>query len=209
MTLAPIKPGEKYGRLTVVNRVKTSESGRHVLCICDCGASLVVRFSYLLSGNTKSCGCFKIDRVKECKTTHGQSGSKLYYIWIEMRQRCGNKKNGRFRLYGKRGISVCDEWQDFSIFRDWALSNGYRVGLTLDRIDVNGNYEPSNCRWASQSVQCNNTRRNKMITYKNKTMSMSDWAKKLGVNYNTLRSRIRMGWSIEKAFETKFKGINK
>ena len=135
--------------------------------------------------------------------THGLSGTKLYYIWIEMRQRCGNSGHRHYHLYGARGIEVCDEWlNDFTAFNEWALSHGYSGGLSLDRRDNNGNYTPDNCRWVPQSVQCNNTRRCKMITYHNKSMSMADWARALGISYYTLRSRFRIGWTVERSFET-------
>lgn len=204
-TLAPIKPGARYGRLAVIRPVK-NEPGRHVLCRCTCGATTVVRFANLLRGNTKSCGCLKRDMASERLTTHGQSGTKLHYVWIDMRQRCENENSDRFELYGERGISVCDEWQDFESFRAWALANGYQEGLTIDRIDVNGNYTPANCRWVTQVVQCNNTRRNKMLTHNGKTMSMADWSRYYNLNYHTLRSRLRIGWSVKKALETPMRG---
>ena len=135
--------------------------------------------------------------------THGLSGTKLYYIWIEMRQRCTNPNHRHFRHYGKRGITVCEEWlHDFETFREWALSNGYKDGLSIDRRNNDGNYHPDNCRWVQQVTQCNNTRRCKMITYQDQCMSMADWARFLGINYRVLRSRFRIGWSTERAFET-------
>ena len=140
-------------------------------------------------------------------TKHGMSGTKIYYIWIEMRQRCNNHDNKRYKLYGKRGISVCKEWDNsFSKFYEWAKENGYGEGLSIDRIDNNGDYKPNNCRWVTQKEQNNNTRRCNFITYKGKAKSLKQWSEYLGLNYNTLRSRLRIGWSPKKAFETPMYG---
>lgn len=138
--------------------------------------------------------------------THRKSGSKLYLVWVEMRQRCNNPKSRKFKHYGARGISVCKEWSTFEAFYKWAVLNGYKEGLTLDRIDNEGNYDPENCRWVTQLIQCNNKRDCKMLTYKGKTQSLADWARELNLNYYTLRSRIRIGWSARKAFETPMEG---
>ncbi|AYC29666.1 hypothetical protein [Paenisporosarcina cavernae] len=134
--------------------------------------------------------------------THGQSGTKLYYIWVEMRQRCGNSDHPKFKLYGGRGIQVCGDWERFENFYAWAKKVGYREGLSLDRINNNDGYYPNNCRWANQYVQMNNTRTNKYIKYRGKTQSLAKWAKELNLNYNTLRSRSRLGWTAEEMFET-------
>jgi hypothetical protein len=138
--------------------------------------------------------------------THCQSGTKLHYIWIEMRQRCANPKNPKFHHYGGRGITICESWQEFEIFHKWSLETGYKEGLSIDRINNNESYAPNNCRWTTQSKQCNNTRRNKMVTYKGKSQSMADWSRELNVNYNTLRSRARNGWSIKDMFEVPMEG---
>ncbi|WP_339260903.1 hypothetical protein [Lysinibacillus sp. FSL K6-3209] len=138
--------------------------------------------------------------------THGQSGTKLYYVWVEMRQRCRNVKSKKYKHYGGRGIQVCNEWQKFENFFKWSHSNGYKEGLSLDRIDVNGNYEPTNCRWATQLVQVNNTRKTPMYYYKGKEQSLADWARELNLNYYTLRSRARIGWTPKAMFETPMEG---
>ena len=117
-----------------------------------------------------------------------------------MKCRCYRNKETAYKYYGDRGIIVCDEWlNDFQAFYDWAMANGYDDTLTIDRIDVNGNYEPSNCRWVSRKVQMNNTRRNHLITYNGKTQTIAQWAEELNIKQNTLLYRIRRGWSIEKA----------
>lgn len=204
--MRPIQPGDRYGRYVILREVASERPGRHVLCRCDCGTVKVVRFSHLVNGNTSSCGCYKRDLTIATKRTHGQSGTRLYYVWVEMRQRCQNPRHPRYPLYGGRGIRVCDEWKDFERFRSWALANGYRPGLSLDRIDNDGDYEPGNCRWVPQLVQNNNSRRCKMITYRGRTQSLAQWARELGLNYRTLRSRLRIGWSVERAFETPMEG---
>ena len=130
--------------------------------------------------------------------------TRLYNIWCNMKARCYNQKNHRYPLYGGRGIKVCDEWvNNYNNFYKWAVKNGYQDNLTIDRIDVDGNYEPNNCRWTTQKEQCNNQRRNHYLTYKGKTQSMSKWAEEIGINYSTLRHRInKLGWDIEKALNS-------
>lgn len=137
---------------------------------------------------------------------HGRSGSKLHFVWIEMRQRCQCPTHKRYPLYGARGVRVCPEWEDFESFRSWALQNGYAPGLSLDRIDNDGDYAPSNCRWATQAQQMNNTSRTHYLTYRGETRSIREWADLRGLNYYTLRSRIRIGWPTRKAIETPMRG---
>jgi len=129
--------------------------------------------------------------------------NRLYHIWEDMKNRCNNSKNRRFKSYGGRGIKVCPEWQiDYLSFHIWAMSAGYTNKLTIDRIDVNGNYSAENCRWATQKEQGNNRTNNIMITYQGVTKSMTIWAEDLGMTYATLRNRIKRGWSTERALLT-------
>ena len=180
--------GEKYGYLTVLRRLNYSETGHTYLweCKCDCGNITIVRGGNLRTGHTISCGC------KKGLIKHSKANTRLYCIYKNMKQRCNNPNNVWYKNYGARGIKICDEWlNDFNTFYNWAISNGYEDSLSLDRIDVNGDYEPFNCRWATKLIQQNNMRRNKLITYKNKTHTVAEWEHILKLPYNYIRSRLR------------------
>ena len=125
---------------------------------------------------------------------HGMTGTRIYKIWCKIKERCYNPNNRSYKNYGSRGITVCDEWRDdFQAFYDWAMSNGYADELTIDRISVNGNYEPSNCRWATNKEQCNNKRNNHILTYNEKSQTVAQWANELKTNDSTICERIRRG----------------
>ena len=133
--------------------------------------------------------------------THNKSNERVYRIWKSMKKRCENPNYKWYANYGGRGIRVCDEWQKFEPFYEWATSNGYAENLTIDRIDVNGNYEPNNCRWVDMTTQSNNKRTNRNITFNNETHTMKEWSEILGIKYSTLESRLnKHKWSVEKAF---------
>lgn len=149
--------GKKFGRLTVLELAMRGSRGTKWLCRCDCGNETVVFGGNLTRGNTLSCGCLRYERLREGITSHGLSGSRLHSIWCGMRKRCNNPKAMRYERYGGRGITICDEWlDDFAAFHAWAMANGYRDDLSIDRIDNDGDYEPGNCRWITLSE---NTRR--------------------------------------------------
>lgn len=200
--------GKKYGRLTVVEYLGVFNGRSKFLCRCDCGSERVVRANNLKTGNTTSCGCLHIQRNIERLTKHGgtRENPKLYYVWAAMLQRCHNAKNKWYANYGGRGIVVCEEWRtSYESFREWAFNSGYVENLTIDRIDVNGNYEPSNCQWATKKEQVRNRRVTRFLTFKDKTLPVAEWAERAGLPYRTLHTRINKGWSIERALTTPVK----
>ena len=134
---------------------------------------------------------------------HGGKGTRLYGIWKSIRERCNTKTCRIYKNYGGRGISICKEWDDFKVFREWSLLNGYNDELTIDRIDVNGNYEPSNCRWATYKQQANNKRTNHNITYKGETKTLTEWADYTGIKVGTIWMRLKKGWSVDRALTEK------
>lgn len=134
---------------------------------------------------------------------HGMSNTKLYERWDSMKSRCYVKNAGNYRRYGGRGITVCDEWKtSFEAFRDWALANGYADNLSLDRIDVNGNYEPSNCRWVTMTEQANNRSNNRLIEFKGVVLTLAEWCDILEIPFYVMHHRLERGWSVERAFTT-------
>lgn len=197
--------GKKFGRLTVIRQTGVDQRGEKIWhCRCECGKESDVLSSNLRSGHTLSCGCYRDEQAKEANIKHGLARTKIYTIWIAIKRRCYSKKCADYPDYGGRGIQVCDEWKnDFISFYKWAVSSGYSEGLSIDRIDNDGNYEPNNCRWATLTEQANNKRNNCYITYRGQTRTKKQWSKILGINYYTLNSRLRKGWSIEDALSRK------
>ena len=154
-----------FGSLTAKVRVGTSNDGQAKwLCLCDCGHKVIVKAGNLRSGHTRSCGCYMKQRISETQAIHRQSHRRLYNVWSSIKARCYNPNNQFFDYYGGRGIVMCDDWREnYQSFHDWAMISGYDVSAkkgecTIDRIDVNGNYEPSNCRWVSMMIQRHNRR---------------------------------------------------
>lgn len=182
--------GKKFGRLTVIKTVR-GKKGYWCECQCDCGNIVMVNQSNLGSGNTKSCGCLKKELLSAEKSTHGESKTRLYHIWKAMRKRCTNPYTNDAHLYRDRGITVCDEWQDYSQFSKWARENGYSDELTIDRIDPNGNYTPDNCRWATWQEQARNKRDTICITIGKETKTLTEWCEEKGVLYGTALHRFK------------------
>lgn len=188
--------GETKGRLTLFKYLENSKG----LFICNCGNIKVINIYNVERGAVKSCGCYFKEHPSH--TIHGGRGTRLYHIWKSIRERCNTPTSTIYKNYGGRGISICKQWDDFKVFREWALTHGYNDSLTIDRIDVNGNYEPNNCRWATYKKQANNKRNNRYIEYQGQVKTMTEWAELYNIKLATLWSRLNRGWSIEKALNT-------
>ncbi len=194
--------GRRFCKLVALNSIYDRERKLTLWeCKCDCGNICLVRQNRLVHGRTRSCGCLRKDSNIQNKTTHGMSKTSLYNAWNSMKRRCYCVTDHNFKRYGERGIIVCDEWKNsFENFKNWALSNGYKKGLSLDRIDNDGNYSPNNCRWVTTRVQNNNRGVSINITYNGKTQNLSEWCKELNIPYMRLYQRIvRYGFSFEEA----------
>lgn len=185
--------GQKFGRLTVVKFVGKNNQNRAIWkCLCDCGNETIARADALKSGDKQSCGCLNSEnKSRECierNIRHGLAHTRLYRVWCDMRRRCNDTRTPEYKNYGARGIKVCSEWDsNFQAFNDWAMKNGYdetaaRGDCTIDRIDVNSNYCPDNCRFVNLMVQGSNKRNNKRITHNGITMTQSEWARHYNKN---------------------------
>lgn len=197
--------GKKFGRLSVIERIDdyVASSGRRYvrwLCKCDCGKIVHVNSDPLIRGKTKSCGCLSSELKSQRAKTHGETDSRLYAIWCAIKARCLNSHTVAYKDYGARGITICDEWKDsYENFRDWANDNGYKKNLSIDRIDNDGIYEPSNCRWVTSVAQANNRRSNHILTYNGETHNVTEWAAIVGKDPKTIFSRLYAGWDVERA----------
>ena len=194
-----VKVGDTFNCLTI----EKLYSNRRCDCKCVCGNHVNnLKIRQLQSGNNKSCGCYNRKLTSERNYVHGESKTRLYKIWQGIKKRCLNKNSRRYCDYGGRGITICEEWLEWSNFKNWAIANGYDDNLSIERIDYNKGYNPENCTWISLPEQSKNRRSCHWITFNNKTMDLTDWAKEVGLSRNCLNSRLRIGWSIEKALTT-------
>ena len=194
--------GKKFGMLTVLAELQERRHGKVMwLCKCDCGKLHIAPGTRLVNGNVHSCGCLRYKRAAESLIKHGKRQSRLYSIWANMKNRCHLESSTEYKRYGARGIRVCEEWRNnFQSFYDWAMANGYQENLTLDRIYNNGDYEPSNCRWATSKEQGRNTRRTRYLTCNGRTQCIADWADETGLSQSLIRQRIeKLHWGVEKA----------
>lgn len=188
--------GQRFSRLIVLEpHGKDKFGNKQWLCRCDCGRLTVANSHSLTSKHKRSCGCMMRERIGNMRRIDGRSNDRLYHLYYRVRSRCENPKASYFEHYGGRGIRVCDEWQTWEAFRDWALANGYKDGLTIDRIDVNGNYEPSNCKWITQAEQMRNTRKTRYLTVNGVKKPLVTWCEELGVSFGTASARFTRGWA--------------
>lgn len=192
--MARLMEGSKFGHLTVFALSKILDKRSYWNCKCKCGTIKEIRRDNLVSGKTKSCGCYNISSHK----THGMKGTSTYKSWGAMKGRCLRKTDHAYNYYGAKGIKVCDRWLKFENFY---IDMGKKPeGKTLDRINNNGNYELSNCRWADWETQNNNTSRNRFIICNGITLTISQWSRKIGIPLSTLYSRLfKYNWNINKS----------
>lgn len=202
--------GQKFGWLTVVRLDHMKREGRHNrpywMCLCRCGEHKIVSSHALRSGNTKSCGCYRKNANHQRLFLGGKERGRLYGVLRMATIRCEDPECESYHNYGARGISVCDEWKGpdgFNGFYEWALSHGYKRGLTLDRIDNNEGYSPDNCRFVTMKFQANNKRNNIYFTFDGVTKTLMEWCEHYGVPYARVEARLtKMGWDIEDALFT-------
>lgn len=193
--------GKIYGKLTVICFIETRKRKAHWKCNCECGKTIIVKSNSLNNGSTKSCGCKYKEANSKRLTTHGMTNSSIFNLWKGMIQRCSNPNSTHFKNYGGRGITVCNRWLDFKNF--YSDMGEKPTNKTLDRIDVNGNYCPENCWWATAKQQANNKRNNRIITFNGKSQSLMQWSTEKGINRCTLSDRLNsLNWSIGKALTT-------
>lgn len=190
--------GQKFNRLTAIKPIGKYKSGNVIWqCRCDCGNICEVEGSILRRFKQKSCGCYPSERMTKMNTKHEGFGTRLYEIWRQMHRRCYGEKTKSYPHYGGRGIKVCSEWNDFAKFRAWAIDSGYEDNLTVDRIDVNGDYTPNNCRWATKKQQANNRRSNHRILYNGEEHTISEWADIMSVDQVRLwRALYSVNWDM-------------
>lgn len=203
--------GMKFTRLTAIEEHGKIGKVTAWLCKCDCGNFKVVLRNNLLQGSVKSCGCLTKEiasergiksRIGDRTRKHGDFGTKLYGIWAAIKRRCSNPNTKHYEDYGGRGIKVCDAWLDYIGFKEWATLSGYKEGLTIERIDVNGNYCPENCSWIPLEQQASNTRRSVHVEYNGKVYSIKEIAEITGLKPRTILGRYQRGWKPEELFDT-------
>ena len=196
--------GRTFASFLVTELDHESNGRSYYRCVCNVCGSEVVKEAGKLRKAKRICGCKNYDawhkngekHIGNMDRKHGSSRTKLYQCWSNMKNRCYNPNVDRYSQYGGRGITVCDEWvHDFPAFKKWAYENGYREGLTIDRIDVNGNYEPSNCRWATVKEQFENIQKNVNLTVDGVTHTAAEWTRIVGCSKNTILERHKKGWT--------------
>jgi hypothetical protein len=202
--------GKKYNRLTILDFSHKDKYKRYFNVLCDCGSKKTMNIHWIISGNSKSCGCLMREIAAELcrnKATHGKSGTRIYNIWIGIINRCNNSTWKEYAKYGARGIMVCNDWLDYKTFEYWVNSSGYSDDLSIDRIDNNGNYEPSNCKWSTPTEQANNRRSSVYLEYNGEIKTIANWSRVFNVSQGVIGQRVKMGWSIEDAISKPIRKI--
>jgi len=208
MAVKKVLTGMVFNRLTVIREYGKDNSGRYLyLCRCSCGKEKIVRASHLTGGTIKSCGCYHSETASKTMheqnykwlTKHGMYKTRLYKIYLGAKYRCENPNNTSYWKYGGRGIRFL--WKDFETFKTWAVNNGYSDNLSIDRIDVNGNYEPSNCRWITNNEQQRNRRDNRIIEIDGEKRCLQEWCDIYGINVSTVWKRETKGMNIIEAIK--------
>ena len=193
--------GKRFGRLVVIERdYDKSKHDAFWFCRCDCGNVISTMGNRLRDGSCQSCGCLQRELLSKRKSTHRETKTRLYNLWIKIKFRCSNKTSKDYHTYGGRGIIMCDEWRDsFEHFRDWSLANGYNQTLQIDRIDNNGNYCPENCRWTTIKEQARNRRTNRIYEYNGKKYCLVELAEIANITQAALKYRLDNGYDLQKA----------
>jgi hypothetical protein len=200
--------GLEFNRLRPTQPLRR-KSKVYWICQCRCGNTVTVQASHITAGHTKSCGCLKIETVRRTKTKHGHSSlgssSPTYNSWASMIKRCTNPNERVYKYYGGRGIKVCKRWLNFQNFL--ADMGERKIGTTLDRKNVNGNYTKKNCYWSTRLQQARNTRRARKLTFNGKTLCMAEWSEQLGLKPGLIGQRLSLGWSVSRALSTPAKTL--
>ena len=201
---APLPLGSRFSRWEVVGETTYGEGGSRVPCKCECGTCKKISLYELVRGRSLSCGCLRKEMATALLATHGLWNTHVYRVWSNIISRCNSPISAAYKNYGGRGITVCSEWQDVTVFAKWAQDSGYSEGLEIDRADNNIGYSPENCRWVTRSQNCRNRRSNAQITIFGEIKCLADWAedKRCCVCYGTLECRLRAGWKPEVALTT-------
>ncbi|HUT44500.1 MAG TPA: hypothetical protein VMW95_09200 [Desulfobacterales bacterium] len=201
--------GGKFGKLIVLKYDRSNKRGKALFkCQCECGNIKVIIGTSLSFGRTQSCGCLREGQTKklnELNYKHGMNGKPIYNVHRAMLNRCNLETDYHYPGYGGRGISVCKEWMKFEPFYKWAVANGYSEGLTIDRVNNNGNYEPSNCRWTTYKEQARNSRNNRIIDIDGESLCVAEWGEKLGIKPQIISKRLFRGWPERRAVLTPVK----
>lgn len=202
--------GQRFGQLTVValHPHRSASSRALWVCLCDCGNQRITDTSSLKRGSAKSCGCLTLRNLRERSITHGKTNTRAYHAWFSMRQRCYYRRNKEYHNYGERGIEVCSEWREE--FEAFYMDMGDPPdGMTLDRIDVEGNYNKETCRWATVKEQARNRRNNRLLTLDGEEHCVAEWAEIVGISSHTLLKRLDAGWSLDRVLRTPVRPIKR